>query len=96
MTDLQRARLLGTSRRTAQRRRQALGIPPARKPSPVADSIVAALDFLGAARARDIADHLGAVGRIARVNLYSSIVRVAASGRILGLGGGRYSRLEAA
>lgn len=46
MTDLATARALGVSRRTVQKRREAAGIPAARKPSPVADGIVEAVRFL--------------------------------------------------
>jgi hypothetical protein len=94
VTDLQRAREFGTSRSTARNHRIARGEPAARKPSPVADAIVDAVNFLGTAHAHEIADHLGKRDRVARVNLYATLPKVAASGRIVSIGGGVYARVN--
>lgn len=86
VTDLATARALGVSRSVARRQRIARGEPAARKPSPVADAIVAAARFLdtgAGVELRHLADHLEPAGltpearRVWRVQFFSTVAKLA-------------------
>jgi hypothetical protein len=94
MTDSARARELGVSRRTIQRRREARGEPPARKPSPVADAFVEAMRFLDTGKGvelRRLLDHLQPPGLTCEAR---RVWRVQASATVAKLAGRRLERLR--